>query len=104
MEFSLRLPPQQFYWRGVPRPLARAALADRLPRSVIDLKKRGLQAADWATQFTREEADAMLEEISASSTAQDLFDLPRMRDAINRWPAQDWNEDKGQGTRELLHR
>ena len=92
IEFSLRLPPEQFYWRGVSRPLARAALADRLPGPVIDLKKRGLQAADWAVQFTREEAGSMLEEISASSTAQELLDLPRMREAINRWPERDWNQ------------
>ncbi|MFL6721465.1 MAG: asparagine synthase-related protein [Sphingomonas sp.] len=92
IEFGLRLPPEALYWRGVPRPVARAALADRLPPSVINPKKRGLQAADWAVRFTRDDANSMLEEVSASTTAQELLDLKRMRGAIERWPTQDWNE------------
>jgi asparagine synthase (glutamine-hydrolysing) len=92
IEFSLRLPPEQLYWRGVPKPLARAGLADRLPRSVIDLDKRGLQAADWAARFSREDARSMLEEVSASSTAQELFDFERMQRAIDRWPTENWNQ------------
>jgi asparagine synthase (glutamine-hydrolysing) len=92
IEFSLRIPPEQLYWNGVQRPLARIALADRVPKSVIDLPVRGLQAADWAARFTRKDAGEMLEEISTSHTAQDLFDLTRMRAAIDRWPTEDWNE------------
>jgi asparagine synthase (glutamine-hydrolysing) len=91
IEFSLTIPPEQLYWNGVSRPLARAALADRLPPSVLNLKMRGLQGADWARRFTRDEASALLEEISASPTAQDLLDLFAMRRAIERWPTDDWN-------------
>jgi asparagine synthase (glutamine-hydrolysing) len=92
IEFSLKIPPEQLYWNGVSRPLARAALADRVPQSVIDLKLRGLQAADWALRFTQADARAMLEDISVSATAQELFDLERMRAAIDNWPTQDWNQ------------
>lgn len=92
IEFSLRLPPEQFYWNGQPRPLARAALADRLPHSVIHLEHRGLQSADWAARFGKSEANEILEEISESSTANDLFHLDRIRNAIERWPTENWND------------
>jgi asparagine synthase (glutamine-hydrolysing) len=92
VEFSLRLPPEQLYWNGVSRPLARAALADRVPASVIDLKVRGLQGADWAMRFTQENAYELLEEISPNPVASDLFDLDRIRRAIDRWPTADWNQ------------
>lgn len=92
IEFSLKIPPEQFYWNGVPRPLAREALADRLPKSVIDLNVRGLQAADWAVRFTQADASAILDEISQSSTAHELFDLERMKRAIDTWPTEDWND------------
>jgi asparagine synthase (glutamine-hydrolysing) len=92
IEFSLNIPPQELYWNGVPRPLARRALSDRVPKWVIDSKFRGLQGADWATRFTRANAREMLEEISVSSAAADLFDLGRMRHAIEHWPTENWNE------------
>jgi asparagine synthase (glutamine-hydrolysing) len=91
IEFSLTIPPKQLYWNGESRPLARAALADRVPRSVLELKLRGLQGADWAHRFSRDEASALVEEISASPTAQELLDFGAMRRAIERWPTGDWN-------------
>ena len=97
VEFSLRIPPEQLYWNGVPRPLARAALADRVPQSVIDLKVRGLQAADWAVRFSKQDAHEILDEISASTTAWELFDLDRMREAISVWPTENWNRRRVHG-------
>jgi asparagine synthase (glutamine-hydrolysing) len=91
VEFSLRIPPEQLYWNGVSRPLARAALTDRLPMAIIDLKVRGLQGADWAMRFSRTDARELLEEISINTTVRDLFDLGRMEQAIDRWPREDWN-------------
>jgi asparagine synthase (glutamine-hydrolysing) len=92
IEFSLKIPPDLLFWNGVSRPLARAALADRLPKSVIDLKLRGLQAADWPMRFTQADAFEMLREISENATANEILDLARMRQAIDRWPTQDWNQ------------
>jgi asparagine synthase (glutamine-hydrolysing) len=91
LEFALRLPPQQFYWNGVDRPLMREALEDRLPRAVFEARGRGMQGADWTSRLSREEALGLLEEMSASRTAQELFDLERMRGALERWPTADWN-------------
>jgi asparagine synthase (glutamine-hydrolysing) len=92
IEFSLRIPPEHLYWNGVARPLARAALSDRLPKAVLDLKVRGLQAADWAVRFAQAEAREMLEEVSKSSTVQEILDVNRMRQAIDHWPTKDWNQ------------
>ena len=91
VEFSLRIPPEHLYWNGRPRPLAQAALQDRLPQSVIDLKTRGLQSADWAQRFTQGDAQAFLDQISTSATARELLDLNRVKKAISRWPTHDWN-------------
>jgi asparagine synthase (glutamine-hydrolysing) len=87
VEFCLRLPPEQMLDRGVYKPLARAALADRLPPAVLDAKDRGLQGTDWPLRFSAADARAALEEIQASSTAGELIDLAKLRRAIDRWPA-----------------
>jgi len=91
IEFSLNIPPQHLYCDGVSRPLARAALAGRVPDFVLNQPVRGLQAGDWASRFTQRHALEALEEIESSSTAVDLFDLPRMRRAIDAWPTAEWN-------------
>lgn len=92
LEFGLRIPPEHLYWNGVSRPLMRDALADRLPRIMFETKGRGLQGADWGARFTRSDALSIFEEVSASRIAGELFDLQRMREAIERWPSRDWNE------------
>jgi asparagine synthase (glutamine-hydrolysing) len=91
IEFGLRIPPDQLYWDGIPRPLMRRALADRLPKATFEARGRGFQAADWAARFTQADARMMFESISANHVARDLFDLDRMRAAIDRWPDRDVN-------------
>ncbi|RST31207.1 hypothetical protein HMF7854_10435 [Sphingomonas ginkgonis] len=90
-EFALRLPPEQFFRNGQARPLAKRALADRLPPYILDAKTRGLQSADWALRLDRAAASEALEEISASHAAVELFDFEAMRQALNNWPVADWN-------------
>lgn len=92
IEFGLRLPPEQLFRQGRARPLARRALADRLPQSLIEQPRRGLQSADWALRMTSADAHAALEEVSASSNARRLLDLPKMRAALADWPAQRAND------------
>jgi len=91
IDLALGLPPRKRYWNGVARPLARAALADRVPPEVLNLRGRGLQGADWALRFTKTDAHEMLEEIAGNSTAADLLDIDRMRTAIERWPSKSAN-------------
>lgn len=92
IDFAVTLPPDKRYWNGIARPLARAALADRVPAEVLNLKGRGLQGADWALRFTKKDAQDMLEEVRASSTAADLLDLERIGRTIERWPTANTNK------------
>lgn len=86
IEFGLRLPAEQYLNDGVTRRLAREGLADRLPRSIIDHQIRGYQGADWFAKFRAQDAREWIEEISASSTAPELLDLPRMLDDLANLP------------------
>ena len=92
LEFALRLPPEHLYWDGINRPLMREALADRLPPAVFQAPGRGMQGADWTARLTRNDARSMLEEMSTSRTAHQLFDLESMRLALEEWPTADWNQ------------
>jgi asparagine synthase (glutamine-hydrolysing) len=88
LDFSFALPPEQLIWNGARRPLARRALADRLPREVLDAPLRGYQGADWYRRVEVPQALAIVEELGASPAASDLLDLDKMQRAIRSWPAQ----------------
>lgn len=91
LEFGLSLPPDQLLHDGEMRPLARAALADRVPAKVLDHPARGLQSADWYLRISQRQASEALEEMKAVGRARDLFDLEALADAIASWPSKDWN-------------
>ena len=93
IEFSLTLPPEQLFRGGQSRPLARAALADRVPAAILDMQVRGLQGADWFLHFRAAEAQEVLEEIAPHAAVRDLLDIPRMKRAIEAWPDRDWNSE-----------
>lgn len=86
VEFCLSLPPDQLLRDGVYRPLARRALADRVPSEILELPVRGYQGADWYARLDRRDAERMLEDIEASSTATELLDTGKMREAMRDWP------------------
>ena len=52
LEFCLAVPTEQFLRDGMQRALARRALADRLPKQVLEEPRRGLQVADWHEDLT----------------------------------------------------
>jgi asparagine synthase (glutamine-hydrolysing) len=91
VEFSLTLPPDQLLRDGQSRPLARAALSDRVPAEVLDSRLRGLQSADWYLRFRQSDAWQVLEEIEPHPAVRELLDLARMRQAIEDWPDRDWH-------------
>jgi asparagine synthase (glutamine-hydrolysing) len=93
IEFSLALPPEQLFRDGRSRPLARAALADRVPAAILDLKVRGLQAANWFLHFRPAEAQEVLEEIEPHPAVRDLLDIGRMKRAVDAWPDRGWNSE-----------
>ena len=85
------LPPEQLLKRGQFRPLARAALADRVPKAILDSRLRGMQSADWYLQFRQSDALQVLEEIEPHPAVRELFDTLRIRRAIQSWPDRDFN-------------
>jgi asparagine synthase (glutamine-hydrolysing) len=87
IDFSFQLSPEQLLDRGRYHPLARRALADRLPGELLDLRLRGLQGADWFERFDRVQAHEIVEELASCNPASDLLDIGRIRAAIDHWPA-----------------
>ena len=86
IEFSMRLPRGQLFSNGVSRPLARLALADRVPIEIIDAQYRGYQAADCFEHLDRREVRHLAEEIAESEVASELIDLGKIEKAIDQWP------------------
>lgn len=88
IEFSLRLPREKLFANGISKPLARAALADRVPAEVLSQQNRGYQAADWFETINLAEVTDMIEEIAANSIVRELIDIGKLRRAIDGWPRQ----------------
>ena len=88
LEWSLRLPPRLLLDRGQIRPVARAALADRLPAELLDNPLRGLQAADWPLHLTQAVAREIFEDVSACHAAREILDLEAIDKAIVAFPTE----------------
>jgi asparagine synthase (glutamine-hydrolysing) len=92
LEFCLAIPTEQFLSNGIQRALARRALADRLPKLVLENPCRGLQAADWHERLTavRDRVAIELDRIGACTAAAKVLDLPRLHRLVENWPAGGW--------------
>ncbi|HWF02031.1 MAG TPA: asparagine synthase-related protein, partial [Caulobacteraceae bacterium] len=93
VEFCLSVPTGEFMRDGVPRALARRALADRLPAAVLDAPLKGTQAADWHEGLTaaRDEIAAEVERLAASAPASAALSTERMRQLVRDWPQSGWD-------------
>lgn len=91
LEFALRVPPEEMLSGGRTRALARAALKDRVPESVLNLQTRGLQSADWHLRISQQAVRDVLEAISSNSNVQNLLDVGKIDRAIQDWPTTDMN-------------
>ena len=93
VEFCLSLPIDMLLKNGVRRPLARAALADRLPPAVLDERRKGYQAADWHEALTRDlpTVSALIDAISADKVAASLIDTDYLRALVRDWPKGGWD-------------
>jgi asparagine synthase (glutamine-hydrolysing) len=88
IDFCLSLPLEQLFRDGERRPLARAALSDRLPRLLLDEQRKGYQSADWALALRRDRAnvEALIEEIAACDAAASMLNIARLRELVRTWP------------------
>ncbi len=96
VEYCLAIPTEQYLRDGVPRSLARRALADRLPQAVLAEQRRGYQAADWheGLRAARDDIAAELLRLSACAPAARMLDIERMQRLIDDWPASGWERDE----------
>lgn len=96
-EFCLAVPPEQLFSGGVTRRLARAALADRLPPSVLNAP-RGYQYPDWYEGITPARLEQSLAELEAGRAAPTLLDFSRLRALAASWPTEGWERIEVIGT------
>lgn len=92
IRFCLSLPIELLLKDGVRRPLARAALADRLPPEVLDARLRGYQSADWHEQISKAAARASLAAVEGSDAAGRVIDLQALEALIESWPTAGWEK------------
>ena len=95
VEFCQSIPIEELLVGGRPRSLARRALADRLPESLLDSPTRGYQAVDWHEGLTvgRPQLKAELNRLKTCAPVQDLIDLPRLQQLADNWPVDGWSRD-----------
>jgi asparagine synthase (glutamine-hydrolysing) len=96
VEFCLSVPDEQFLRDGIPRALARNALADRLPDAVRLERRKGYQAADWHENLSaaREELRSEIERLEGLPAAAELLDMVEIRRLVDYWPVGAWHEDR----------
>jgi asparagine synthase (glutamine-hydrolysing) len=94
VEFCLSLPVEMLLKDGARRPLARAALSDRLPPQVLDETRKGYQRTDWHEALTRDLATARghIEAIGSDPLARRLVDVAALRGLIESWPTDGWEK------------
>ena len=95
LEFCLAVPMEQFLRDGKLRALAQSALADRVPRQILEERRKGLQGADWHERLTAAcgKIDAELVRLASSPPAVRALDLPRLRKLAEKWPTSGWERD-----------
>jgi asparagine synthase (glutamine-hydrolysing) len=91
--FCLAVPPEQYLAEGIDRSLIRRAMWGLLPEMVLTNRLRGLQAADWyeTLGLRRGELARQVAELARSPLARRALDLPRLRRALETWPAGGWH-------------
>lgn len=91
LEFALTVPEPMYRRDGVPRSFARAVFADRLPAEILNERRRGAQTVTWFRNLDarRQTIAAELEMLEGSPTARSLIDLPRLKQLMREWPADE---------------
>jgi asparagine synthase (glutamine-hydrolysing) len=94
IDFCLSLPLDMLMKNGVRRPLARAALSDRMAPAVLDERRKGYQSADWHEGLSRDRAGVtrLLDSIASNPIASRLVDVEGLRALERSWPDGGWEE------------
>jgi asparagine synthase (glutamine-hydrolysing) len=96
IEFCLSLPLNMLLRDGMRRPLAQAALADRLPAAVLEERRKGYQAADWSVGLSQDlqSVNVLLDKIAQHPLAGRMIDVDLLRTLVRDWPQRGWEEPK----------
>jgi asparagine synthase (glutamine-hydrolysing) len=88
VEFTLRVPVEQFIHGGQPKALLRKVLAGRVPPQVLDNRLRGYQSADWHERLNaaRQEVDQEVAQIEEFEPAAEIIDVERLKRLLDEWP------------------
>ncbi len=99
VEFCLSVPTDEYLCKGVPRSLARRALADRLPPVVLNEYKRGYQVADWHEALTAARAPVAseLDRLAANASAAKILNIEMMKNLVENWPNSGWESYEIEG-------
>jgi len=84
IEFALRVPVERLIWRGNPRAILRAVLADRAPPSLVNSRRKGVQSADWAAALSEAlpHMQDTAERIVMSGAADGLIEIEKMQESL----------------------
>ncbi|HEX8222888.1 MAG TPA: asparagine synthase-related protein [Allosphingosinicella sp.] len=91
VEFCFATPPEEFVRGGIPRSLARRALAGRVPDFVLAEPRKAAQAPDWheAAAAQRSALAAGLDAFAATPACR-LLPLEPLHAMLAEWPEADW--------------
>lgn len=94
VELCLSIPAEQYLEGGQTRSIARRAMADRLPRSVLQQRLKGYQAADWhdGLHEGRQQLSEEVERLAACPAAAEMLNVARLNRLMGEWPTNGWQE------------
>ena len=104
LEFLLRVPDDQFRRHGQASSLLRRTFRDRLPKPVLEGRRKGLQSADLGHRIVRE-LSAMqdcLDALDAHPAARELLNIALMRTCLKNLVAKVDPETTGNASKILL--
>ena len=81
---------------GTTRAVARRAMADRLPPSILHRTNRGAQLPDWLDRLT-DRRDELVDELATARdhpASQELIDFPRLDRLMQVWPDSSRSADR----------
>lgn len=104
VEFVLRVPDDQFRWRGQRSWLLKRAFRYQLPEPVLDGRRKGLQAADLGNRILRElpAFRKCLNSLDALPPAREFLDMQLLRRCLDELTARVDPETTGRASQILV--